>query len=46
MKPRSSRPVISRWMPDLERKPSASFISSNDGDTPFTKIADYIEKNL
>src|SRR5215210_6863729 len=34
MKPRSSRAVINRWMPDLERRSSASFISSNDGGTP------------
>ena len=23
-----------RWMPDLDLRPSASFISSNEGDTP------------
>jgi hypothetical protein len=34
MKPRSSRAVISRWMPDLERRSKASFISSKDGGTP------------
>ena len=34
IKPRSSSAVISRWMPDLERKSSASFISSNEGGTP------------
>jgi hypothetical protein len=34
MKPRSSSAVISRWMPDLDRRSSASFISSNDGGTP------------
>src|SRR3954454_13156153 len=34
MKPRSSSAVINRWMPDLERRSSASFISSNDGGTP------------
>ena len=34
MKPRSSRAVISRWMPDLERRSSASFISSKEGGTP------------
>jgi SOS regulatory protein LexA len=34
MKPRSSRAVISLWMPDLERRSSASFISSNEGGTP------------
>src|SRR5215475_10536111 len=34
MNPRSSSAVINRWMPDFERKSSASFISSNDGGTP------------
>ena len=34
MKPRSSSAVIRRWMPDLERRSSASFISSNDGGIP------------
>ena len=34
MKPRSSRAVISRWMPDLERRSRASFISSKEGGTP------------
>ena len=34
MKPRSSSALISRWMPDLERRSSASFISSKDGGTP------------
>src|SRR5688500_10604778 len=34
MKPRSSRAVMRRWMPDLERRSSASFISSNEGGTP------------
>ena len=34
MKPRSSSAVISRWMPDLERRSSASFISSKEGGTP------------
>jgi hypothetical protein len=34
MKPRSSSAVISRWMPDFERRSSASFISSKDGGTP------------
>ena len=34
IKPRSSSPLISRWMPDLDRRFSASFISSNDGATP------------
>src|SRR5262249_42607113 len=34
MKPRSSSAVISRWMPDFERKSRASFISSKEGGTP------------
>ena len=34
MKPRSSSAVISRWIPDLERRSSASFISSKEGGTP------------
>src|SRR4051812_2586908 len=34
MKPRSSSAVIRRWMPDLERRSSASFISSKEGGTP------------
>src|ERR1700733_12485579 len=34
MKPRSSRPLIRRWIPDLERRFRASFISSKEGDTP------------
>jgi hypothetical protein len=34
MKPRSSSPVISRWMPDLDLSASASFISSKEGETP------------
>ncbi len=33
-KPRSSSAVISRWMPDLERRSSASFISSKEGGMP------------
>jgi hypothetical protein len=33
-KPRSSSAVIRRWMPDLEARSSASFISSKEGDTP------------
>jgi hypothetical protein len=37
MKPRSSRPVIRRWMPDFERRLSASFISSKDGETPLSR---------
>ena len=36
MKPRSSSAVIRRWMPDLERRSSASFISSKDGGTPLS----------
>ncbi len=38
MKPRSSSAVISRWMPDFERRSSASFISSNEGGTPSRRI--------
>ena len=34
MKPRSSSARIRRWMPDLERRSSASFISSKEGGTP------------
>src|SRR5665213_1021516 len=34
MKPRSSSAVMRRWMPDFERRSSASFISSNEGGTP------------
>src|SRR5205085_5776335 len=34
MKPRSSSPLIRRWIPDFERSLSASFISSKDGATP------------
>ena len=34
MKPRSSSALISRWMPDFERRSSASFISSKEGGTP------------
>jgi hypothetical protein len=34
MKPRSSSAVIRRWMPDFDRRSSASFISSKDGGTP------------
>ncbi len=36
MKPRSSSARISRWIPDLERRSSASFISSNEGGTPLS----------
>ena len=34
MNPRSSRAVIRRWMPDFDRRSSASFISSKEGGTP------------
>src|SRR5882762_10804026 len=34
IKPRSSSAVIRRWMPDFERRSSASFISSKEGGTP------------
>ena len=36
MKPRSSSAVIRRWMPDFERRSSASFISSKEGGTPLS----------
>jgi hypothetical protein len=36
MKPRSSSAEISRWTPDLDLSCSASFISSNEGETPFS----------
>ena len=36
MKPRSCKPLISRWIPDLERSPKASFISSNEGEMPLS----------
>src|SRR3954454_2731165 len=32
--PRSSNAVIKRWIPDFERRSSASFISSKEGGTP------------
>src|SRR6266852_9137166 len=34
MKPRSSNAVMRRWIPDFERRSSASFISSKEGGTP------------
>src|SRR5262245_19852171 len=34
MKPRSSSAVMSRWIPDFDRRSSASFISSKEGGTP------------
>src|SRR5664279_932735 len=34
MNPRSSSAVMRRWMPDFERRSSASFISSKEGGTP------------
>ena len=36
MNPRSTSAVIRRWMPDLDLRSSASFISSNDGGTPLS----------
>src|SRR5260370_315636 len=33
MKPRSSSAVMSRWIPDFQRRSSASFISSKEGGT-------------
>ena len=41
-KPRSSRAVISRWMPDLDARSSASFISSKEGDTPVSLIRSWM----
>src|SRR5690606_36217673 len=34
IKPRSSKAVIRRWIPDFEARSSASFISSKDGGMP------------
>ena len=36
MKPRSSSAEMSRWTPDLDLSASASFISSNEGETPLS----------
>ena len=46
MKPRSSSAVMRRWMPDFERRSSASFISSNEGGTPasFSRLIDETQK--
>ena len=41
-KPRSSSAVISRWMPDLDARSSASFISSNEGETPVSLIRSWM----
>src|ERR1700732_2244568 len=41
MKPRSSNAVMRRWIPDFERRSSASFISSKEGGTP-----DYFRRSL
>ena len=38
MKPRSSSAVMRRWMPDLDRRLSASFISSKEGGTPSRRV--------
>ena len=45
MKPRSSSAVIRRWMPDFERRSSASFISSKDGGTPASFSRSWINRN-
>ena len=45
MKPRSSSAVISRWMPDLERRSSASFISSKEGGTPASLSRSWMNRN-
>ena len=42
MKPRSSSAVISRWMPDLLRRSSASFISSKEGGMPLSFIRSWM----
>jgi hypothetical protein len=34
IKPRSSSAMMRRWIPDLDLRSSASFISSNEGGTP------------
>ncbi len=45
MKPRSSSAVISRWIPDFERRSSAAFISSKDGGTPASLRRSWININ-
>ena len=45
MKPRSSRAVMSRWMPDLERRSSASFISSKEGGTPVSLRRSWMKRS-
>ena len=45
MKPRSSSAMISRWMPDFERRSSASFISSKDGGTPVSFSRSLMKRN-
>src|SRR6185436_19701550 len=45
MKPRSSRAVISRWMPDLERRSSASFISSKEGGIPASLSRSWMKRS-
>ena len=41
-KPRSSRAVISLWMPDLDARSRASFISSNEGETPVSLMRSWM----
>ena len=45
MKPRSSSARISRWMPDFERRSSASFISSKEGGTPASFSRSWMKRN-
>src|SRR5215475_11861850 len=42
--PRSSSAVMSRWIPDLDRRSSASFISSNDGGTPVSLSRSWMKR--
>ncbi len=41
-KPRSSRAVIRRWMPDLDLRSSASFISSKEGGIPLSRTRSWM----
>jgi hypothetical protein len=45
IKPRSSKAKISRWIPDLERRSNASFISSNEGGTPDSLRRSWIKRS-
>ena len=47
MKPRSSSAEISRWTPLFDLRSSASFISSNEGETPVSReLGVDVEKQL